>query len=83
MNRAELRRLAMYLLENPGMASELKKRLATGDHAARWVSERGYDVTEDELRDLLEVDRELSDDELEQAAGGDWGTGTSGSGGGG
>jgi hypothetical protein len=37
----------------------------------------------EELNELLESDRELSDDELEEAAGGDWGTGTTTTGGGG
>jgi hypothetical protein len=41
----------------------------------------GSEATAEESNELLESDRELSDDELEEAAGGDWGTGTTGGGG--
>ncbi len=44
----------------------------------QWTREKGYLLTRDDLVQLLDSDRELSDDELEQAAGGDWGDGTGG-----
>ncbi|MFL6198842.1 MAG: Nif11-like leader peptide family natural product precursor [Thermoanaerobaculia bacterium] len=76
MSRPDLERLVADLRQNP----DLLKQLATSGHSVQWVRERGYDVTQEELKDLMDSARELSDDELEQAAGGEdgWGTGTGG-----
>lgn len=76
MSRPDLERLVADLRQNP----DLLKQLAASGQSVEWVRERGYDVTQEELSQLAESNRELSDDELEQAAGGDdgWGTGTGG-----
>jgi predicted ribosomally synthesized peptide with nif11-like leader len=81
MSKPDLARLIADLQHNP----ELAKQVGTSGPSVQWARERGYDVTQEELSELAESNRELSDDELEQAAGGDdgWGTGTGGTGGGG
>jgi predicted ribosomally synthesized peptide with nif11-like leader len=81
MSRPDLARLITDLQHKPGLA----KQMGASDPSVQWARERGYDVTQEELTELMASNRELSDDELEQAAGGDdgWGTGTGGSTGGG
>jgi predicted ribosomally synthesized peptide with nif11-like leader len=73
--------------KNPGLLQELKGSLHDLDAAVRWADTKGYGLTREDLRELADRDRALSDDELEEAAGGDdaWGggTGTGGSGTGG
>jgi len=72
---------------DPALADELRR--VGPDPAARnrWAADRGYSVTAEELHELAEG--ELSDEELEQVAGGwdgtggDDGTGGGGTGGGG
>jgi predicted ribosomally synthesized peptide with nif11-like leader len=73
MSRADTERLAAEIQRNPSLLEELRDQSAD---PVRWAHELGYEVTADELKELLESDRELSDDELEEAAGGDWTTGT-------
>jgi predicted ribosomally synthesized peptide with nif11-like leader len=78
----EFQRLMADLRRHPDLLQDLGE-IGDLDRAVRWVHERGYKVEAEELQELLASHRELSDDELEQAAGGDWGTGTGSSGGGG
>ena len=75
MSRRDLERLIADVQRNPDLIQRLRE----------WAHERGYEVTDKELSELKESHRELSDDELEHAAGGDdgWGTGTGGTTGGG
>lgn len=75
MNRADLERLSADLQRNPLLLEELKGQATDSEGLVRWARGRGYEVTAEELRALLDSDRELSDDELEEAAGGDWGGG--------
>jgi predicted ribosomally synthesized peptide with nif11-like leader len=77
MSRPDLERLTADLRKHPDLFQELQEQKGG---LAQWARERGYDVTREELKELMDSDRELSDDELEQAAGGDdgWGTGTGG-----
>jgi predicted ribosomally synthesized peptide with nif11-like leader len=79
MSRPDLERLIADLRQHPDLFQELKEQKGS----VQWAHDRGYDVTLEELVELMDSDRELSDDELEQAAGGDdgWGTGTGGTGG--
>lgn len=76
MSRPDLDRLIADLQKHPDLLQELREHQGS----VQWARDRGYDVTREELRELMDSDRELSDDELEQAAGGDdgWGTGTGG-----
>ncbi|HET9229199.1 MAG TPA: Nif11-like leader peptide family natural product precursor [Thermoanaerobaculia bacterium] len=75
MSRPDLERLIADLRKHPHLLQELREH-----GSVAWARDRGYDVTREELMELMDGDRELSDDELEQAAGGDdgWGTGTGG-----
>ena len=75
MSRPDLARLIADLQHN----AEFAKQMGASP-SVQWARERGYDVTQEELTELMASNRELSDDELEQAAGGDdgWGTGTGG-----
>ena len=75
MNRADLERLSADLQRNPLLLEELRGQATNAEGLVRWARGRGYEVTAEELRALLDSDRELSDDELEEAAGGDWGGG--------
>ena len=83
MSRAEFERLTADLQARPDLLNDLRSRIDDLDRSAQWARGQGYEVTQDELRELMDSDRELSDDELEEAAGGDWGDGTGGTGGGG
>lgn len=78
----EFQRLMADLRRHPDLLQDLGE-IGDLERAVRWVHERGYKVDPEEIRELLASHRELSDDELEQAAGGDWGTGTGSTGGGG
>jgi predicted ribosomally synthesized peptide with nif11-like leader len=78
----EFERLMADLRKNPDLLQDLGE-MGDLDRAVRWAHEHGYKVNPEELQELLASHRELSDDELEQAAGGDWGTGTGTTGGGG
>ena len=71
MSKTELDRLIADLQKHPGLMAELRGLIPDLDRMIRWVAEKGYRVTLAELRQLADLDRELSDDELEEAAGGE------------
>lgn len=71
MSRAELNRFLEDVRKNPCLLEELRALLRDRDAALRWASDRGYHLTLENIAELLDSDRELSDDDLEQAAGGD------------
>jgi hypothetical protein len=81
MSRTEVDRLLADLQQKPDLMAEFR-RLAADlddlDRLVRWAAEKEYHVIREELRRLAESDRELSDEELEDAAGGDdgWAPGT-------
>jgi predicted ribosomally synthesized peptide with nif11-like leader len=83
MSRADLERFVADLGKDSGLFQELEGQKGSSGPSVHWARNHGYDVTQEELAELMDSGRELSDDELEQAAGGDdgWGTGT-GTGGG-
>lgn len=81
MSRRELQRLTDDLGADAAFAEELR---ALGDDPGAWKREaaaRGYELTMEEARGLSSSYRELSDDELEDVAGGWDGGGTGGTGG--
>jgi len=78
MRSAELNRLLEDLRRDPRLLEESRPRLRDSDAALQWAVDRGYRLTLRDVAELCESDRELSDDDLEQAAGGDWGSGTGG-----
>lgn len=69
MSRADLNRLLGDLQKTPGMLEEI--RGADPEAAVRWAGARGYDLTSEEAEELVASDRELTEDELEEAAGGE------------
>jgi predicted ribosomally synthesized peptide with nif11-like leader len=75
MSRNDLERLLEDLRKDPSLMEDLKRRVHDRDMAMEWAREKGYILGREDLRALSESDRELSDDELEDAAGGDdaWG----------
>ena len=82
MSRKELDRFLSDLDRDPELARQFRHLTADLDAAVRWVKARGYDFTREEAESLDRAG-ELSDDELDMAAGG-WtdpppgGTGTGG-----
>ena len=70
MSTADADRLVRAIQKNPDLLAELRS-LPTPDRRLQWAREKGYPLTEQELEGLFESDQALSDDELEQVAGGD------------
>jgi predicted ribosomally synthesized peptide with nif11-like leader len=71
MSSAELSRFLDDLRNDPRLLEESRTLLHDSVAALRWTRERGYHLTLADIRELLDSDRELSDDDLDQAAGGD------------
>lgn len=71
MNQAEVSRFIDYLRAAPSLVAEVKALLDDPDAAIRWAGERGFHFTEEDIRELREDSRDLSDDDLDQVAGGD------------
>jgi predicted ribosomally synthesized peptide with nif11-like leader len=72
MRSAELNRLLEDVRKDPHLLEASRALLRDPDGAIRWAGDRGYHLTREDVQELLESDRELSDDDLEQAAGGAW-----------
>jgi predicted ribosomally synthesized peptide with nif11-like leader len=71
MIHAELTRLLEDLRQDPDLLNESRTLLQNPDSALLWANGKGYQVTPDDIAVLLDSDRELADDDLDQAAGGD------------
>ncbi len=71
MGRAELNRLLEDARQNPHLLEELRALLSDPEEALRWACNKGYLLLLKDIEELRDSDRELSDDDLEQAAGGD------------
>jgi predicted ribosomally synthesized peptide with nif11-like leader len=71
MSSPELSRLLEDLRKDPLLLNESRALLRDSESALRWASDRGYRLTLADVKELLDSDRELSDDDLDQAAGGD------------
>jgi predicted ribosomally synthesized peptide with nif11-like leader len=68
---AELNRFLEALRNDPRLLDESRALLRNPDAARRWAHGKGYLLTPEDVQALLDWDRELSDDDLDQAAGGD------------
>lgn len=71
MSRSELNRLLEDVRKDPLRLNELRALLRDTDAALHWASGQGYNLTREDVAELCDSDRELSDDDLEKAAGGD------------
>jgi predicted ribosomally synthesized peptide with nif11-like leader len=71
MSSSELKRLMEDVRKDPRMVDELRSLLSDPDASLRWAGDKGYHLTRGDVAELCDSDRELSDDDLEQAAGGD------------
>jgi hypothetical protein len=85
MSVSELERLEADLSRDLDLRREMARLGGEPIPVAEWARSRGYQLTPGQLRKLLGSQGELSDDDLEQVAGGDdpWVTSGGGSGGGG
>jgi len=68
---SDLERLLEDLRKDPELMDDLRRWVQNSKMTAEWAFMKGYILGSEELRRLSESDRELSDDELEDAAGGD------------
>jgi predicted ribosomally synthesized peptide with nif11-like leader len=71
MSSTELSRFLEVLRNDPRLLDESRTLLRNPEAALRWAREKGYHLTPADIQELLDSDRELSDDDLDQAAGGD------------
>jgi predicted ribosomally synthesized peptide with nif11-like leader len=71
MSSSELNRLLEDVRKDPHLVDELRALLSDPDVALRWAVDKGYHLTLEDVAELCDSDRELSDDDLEEAAGGD------------
>jgi predicted ribosomally synthesized peptide with nif11-like leader len=69
---AELKSFLQRLSTKPELLAELRSLLQDSDAAIRWAGERGCHVTPDEIAEMRDSEQDLSDDDLDQAAGGAW-----------
>jgi predicted ribosomally synthesized peptide with nif11-like leader len=72
MPSSELSRLLEDLRKDPDLLNESRGLLHDPDAALRWAVDRGYRLTLRDVAELCDSDRELSIDDLEEAAGGAW-----------
>lgn len=78
MSYASLTSFLDELRGQPAQLAELRSLLSTPAAAIRWASAKGYRLTPEDLADLADSDDALSDDDLDQVAGGDDGWGSTG-----
>jgi predicted ribosomally synthesized peptide with nif11-like leader len=71
MSSSELKRLMEDVRRDPHLVDEIRALLSDPDAALRWAVGKGYHLTREDVVELCDSDRELSDDDLEQAAGGE------------
>jgi predicted ribosomally synthesized peptide with nif11-like leader len=72
MSDAEIKRLLSVLQANPELLAEFNRLRHDPAAVARLVAEKGYWLTRQDVEELSRSLGELSDDELDQAAGGAW-----------
>ncbi len=81
MSRFDLERFTTDYERDPALAEGFAELGDDPQGWARLAREKGYEITPDEAGSLLSSRRELSDDELDEVAGGWDGDTTGGSGG--
>ena len=75
MSSVALNRLLEDVRKDPRLLEELKGFIYDPSASIRWASDKGYDLDPEDVKNLRDSDQELSDDDLDQVAGGDdaWG----------
>ena len=71
MSRAEQNRFLEDVRKDPRLVEEVRGLLRDPAAALRWAEDKGYHLTLEDVAELLDSDRELSDEDLDEAAGGD------------
>lgn len=71
MSTADLNRLLGDLQKSPDLLEEVRGVAKDPEAVVQWAGTKGYDLTTEEVEELVASDRELNDDELEEAAGGE------------
>jgi predicted ribosomally synthesized peptide with nif11-like leader len=69
MSQQDLDRFISDLQRDPELLQEFRRLSSDMDAAVRWVNSRGYAFTRDEA-ERMDADGELSDEDLDQVAGG-------------
>ena len=71
MSAAEFDLLVRAFQKNPDLLAEFRTLHGNPDRQLQWAQEKGFQLTREELERLSDSDQALSDDDLEQVAGGD------------
>jgi predicted ribosomally synthesized peptide with nif11-like leader len=71
MNSDELTRFLQSVRTSPKLMEELRNLLSTPDAAIHWAGSQGYRLTPGDIAEIQGCNQELSEDELDQVAGGD------------
>ncbi|HZF09824.1 MAG TPA: hypothetical protein VFE33_13620 [Thermoanaerobaculia bacterium] len=72
MRSAELERLILVLQRDSVLREELSRLGGEVEEAVRRTAEKGYRLTRQDAEELLRSFQELSDEDLDKAAGGAW-----------
>lgn len=70
MSTAEFERFLSDLQRDPELMEEFRSLAEDPAIWVRWASAKGYEISQDEAAALEDTYSEISDDDLEQAAGG-------------
>lgn len=72
--------LLMVLRREPKLRMEIGPLVGRPEALLQWACEKGFDLTDQEARQLIDSLNELSDDDLDKVAGGEdaWGSGSTG-----
>lgn len=80
MSTAEFDRFLSDLQRDPELMEEFRSLSEDPQVWVRWAAAKGYEISQEEAADLEDTYSEISDDDLEQAAGGWSGDGDDGGG---
>lgn len=72
MKSAEFDRLLSNLRSNDALREEFERLAGDREQTMRLAADKGYGLSREEAEELVQSFRELSDEDLDQAAGGAW-----------
>jgi predicted ribosomally synthesized peptide with nif11-like leader len=78
MSATSLTSFLAEMQSKPALLAELRSLLPTPEAAIRWADEKGYRLTRNDVAHLADSDDALTDDDLDQVAGGEDGWGSTG-----